>query len=80
MVRRKTFYKKAVALEARFLACGEFGYGSDNITELETLICNELLSLEKMVSDESYDRAEVNDKYTRIYNLLEEREGLLKHY
>ena len=47
MVRRKTFYKKAVALEARFLACGEFGYGSDNITELETLICNELLSLEK---------------------------------
>ena len=67
-------------LESRFLACGEFGYGSDNITELENLICNELLLLEKLLSDENYDYAEVNNKYIRIHNLLEEREAMLKHY
>lgn len=76
----KLIYKKAVILESRFLACGEFGHGSDNITELENLICNELLSLEKLLSDENYDYAEVNDKYIRIHNLLEEREAMLKHY
>ena len=76
----KSIYKKAVALEAQFLACGEFGYGSHDITELENYICNELVELEKMMSDESYDYAEVNDKYIRIHNLLEEREAMLKHY
>ena len=76
----KLIYKKAVILESRFLACGAFGYGSDNITELENLICNELLLLEKLLSDENYDYAEVNDKYIRIHNLLEEREAMLKHY
>ena len=76
----KLIYKKAVALEAQFLACGEFGYGSTDITELENHICNELVELEKLLSDESYDYAEVNDKYIRIHKLLEEREAMLKHY
>ena len=69
-----------MALEAQFLACGELGYGSPDITELEKHICNELVKLEKLLSDESYDYAEVNDKYIRIHNLLEEREAMLKHY
>lgn len=76
----KLIYKKAVALEARFLACGEFGDGSYDITELENHICNKLVELEKLLSDENYDYAEVNDKYIRIHNLLEEREAMLKHY
>lgn len=76
----KLIYKKAVSLEARFLACGEFGYGSHNITELENHICNELVELGKLLSDANYDYAEVNDKYIRIHNLLEEREAMLKHY
>lgn len=76
----KLIYKKAVALESRFLACGEFGDGSHDITELENHICNKLVELEKLLSDENYDYAEVNDKYIRIHNLLEEREAMLKHY
>lgn len=76
----KLIYKKAVALEAQFLACGEFGDGSHDITELENHICNKLVELEKLLSDENYDYAEVNDKYIRIHNLLEEREAMLKHY
>ena len=76
----KLIYKKAVTLEAQFLACGEFGYGSYDITELENHICNKLVELEKLLSDENYDYAEVNDKYIRIHNLLEEREAMLKHY
>lgn len=76
----KLIYKKAVILESRFLACGEFGYGSYGITELENHICNKLVELEKLLSDENYDYAEVNDKYIRIHNLLEEREAMLKHY
>ena len=76
----KLIYKKAVALESRFLACGEFGYGSYDITELENHICNKLVELEKLLSHENYDYAEVNDKYIRIHNLLEEREAILKHY
>ena len=51
-----------------------------DITELENHICNKLVELEKLLSDENYDYAEVNDKYIRIYNLLEEREAMLKHY
>ena len=42
----KLIYKKAVTLEAQFLACGEFGYGSYDITELENHICNKLVELE----------------------------------
>lgn len=76
----KLIYKKAVILESRFLACGEFGYGRYDITELENHICNKLVELEKLLSDENYDYAEVNDKYIRIHNLLEEREAMLKHY
>ena len=76
----KLIYKKAVILESRFLACGEFGDGSYDITELENHICNKLVELEKLLSDENYDYAEVNDKYIRIHNLLEEREAMLKHY
>lgn len=76
----KLIYKKAVALESRFLACGEFGDGSHDITELENHICNELVELGKLLSDANYDYAEVNDKYIRIHNLLEEREAMLKHY
>lgn len=76
----KLIYKKAVILEAQFLACGEFGYGSYDIIELENHICNKLVELEKLLSDENYDYAEVNDKYIRIHNLLEEREAMLKHY
>lgn len=76
----KLIYKKAVALESRFLACGEFGDGSHDITELENHICNELVDLGKLLSDANYDYAEVNDKYIRIHNLLEEREAMLKHY
>lgn len=76
----KLIYKKAVILESRFLACGEFGYGSYDITELENHICNKLVELEKLLSDENYDYAEVNDKYIGIHNLLEEREAMLKHY
>lgn len=76
----KLIYKKAVALEAQFLACGEFGDVSHDITELENHICNKLVELEKLLSDENYDYAEVNDKYIRIHNLLEEREAMLKHY
>ena len=76
----KLIYKKAVILESRFLACGEFGYGNYDITELENHICNKLVELEKLLSDENYDYAEVNDKYIRIHNLLEEREAMLKHY
>ena len=76
----KLIYKKAVSLEARFLACGEFGYASHNITELENHICNELVELGKLLSDANYDYAEVNDKYIRIHSLLEEREAMLKHY
>ena len=76
----KLIYKKAVALESRFLACGEFVDGSHDITELENHICNELVELGKLLSDANYDYAEVNDKYIRIHNLLEEREAMLKHY
>lgn len=76
----KLIYKKAVALESRFLACGEFGDGSHDITELENHICNELVELGNLLSDANYDYAEVNDKYIRIHNLLEEREAMLKHY
>lgn len=76
----KLIYKKAVILESRFLACGEFGYGGYDITELENHICNKLVELEKLLSDANYDYAEVNDKYIGIHNLLEEREAMLKHY
>lgn len=76
----KLIYKKAVILESRFLACGEFWYGSYDITELENHICNKLVELEKLLSDANYDYAEVNDKYIGIHNLLEEREAMLKHY
>ena len=54
-------------------------YGNNSITELENRICNELMELEKVFSDKNEDYAEVNDKYDRLENLLEEREMLLKH-
>ena len=75
----KVIYKRALALESRILSCGEFGYGNNSITELENRICNELMELEKVFSDKNEDYAEVNDKYDRLENLLEEREMLLKH-
>lgn len=75
----KAIYKRALALESRILACGEFGYGNNSITELENQICNELRELGKNFNkDESY--AEINNKYDKLEGLLEERETLLKHY
>lgn len=75
----KLVYKRAVALESMFLAGGEFGYGNNSVIELENRICNELMELEKIISNLSDDCAEVNNRYTKLENLLEEREALVKH-
>lgn len=37
------------------------------------------MEVEKVFSDKNEDYVEVNDKYDRLENLLEEREMLLKH-
>ena len=76
----KMVYKRAVVLETRLLAGGEFGYGDNSVIELENRICNELMELEKILSNLSDDCAEVNNRYTKLENLLEEREALVKHY
>ena len=76
----KMIYKRATVLESRFLAGGEFGYGDNSVIELENRICNELTELEKILSKGSNDCADINNRYTKLEALLEEREVLLKHY
>lgn len=76
----KLIYKRTAVLESRFLASGEFGYGNNSVIELENSICNELTELEKILSKGSNDCADINNRYTKLEALLEEREVLLKHY